>query len=345
MGHSQPASVSVIIPTFNRKESLLRGLECLKQQSYPFDRFEVIVVDDGSTDGTDHLPLNGFPFRVSYCRQENAGATLARNRGASRSSAEILVFMDDDICPTPSMLEELVRAVQGSSRTIAMAALIPTFGPATTPFAALYSSGVVFSTDVDVTEAVLEQAQCSEPGGRVIHFSRCKTGVLSIRRQDFLDLGMFQDPTGGWPNWDDVDFGYRGHLRGFRLWLSYRATAYHHDHSLASLEIHCKRAEQASRSVVQLFRRYPDLRPHFSAYRAKHPMSLSEDSPGLLLHKALRRVMSSPPLLGAMKQLASLLEDHRPQSRLLVPLYRVIIGAHIQRGYWQGQRELSRGVP
>lgn len=344
MEASQLALVSVVIPTFNRKSSLLRSLECLKQQTYPLDHFEVIVVDDGSTDGTDHLPWNNFPFGVRYYRQENAGATIARNRGASRSSAGILVFMDDDICPTPGMLEELVRAVQGSGKTIALAALIPVFSPATTPFAALYGSGAVFDTDVDVTESVLEQAQRSGLDGCVIHFSRCKTGVLGVGRQDFLALGMFQDPTGGWPNWDDVDFGYRAHLRGFRLWQSYRATAYHHDHSLASLEIHCNRAEQASRSVVQLFRRYPELRPHFSAYRSKHPISLSEDAPGLLLHKLLRSVMSSSPFLGAMKQVASLLEKHRSQSRLLVPLYRAIIGAHIQRGYRQGQRELSLGA-
>ena len=72
---SQPVSVSVIVPTFNRQESLLRGLECLKQQTYPFDGFEVIVVDDGSTDGTGQLAWTDFPFRVRYYRHENAGAT------------------------------------------------------------------------------------------------------------------------------------------------------------------------------------------------------------------------------------------------------------------------------
>ncbi|MBN1136108.1 MAG: glycosyltransferase family 2 protein [Anaerolineae bacterium] len=344
MEASERALVSVIIPTFNRKGSVLRLLECLKQQTYPCDRFEVIVVDDGSTDGTDHLPWNSFPFGVRYYRQENAGATLARNRGASQSSAEILVFMDDDICPTPSMLEELVRTVQGSEKTIALAALIPVFDPATTPFASLYSSGAVFDKDVDVTESVLEQAQRSKMDGYLIHFSRCKTGVLSIRRHDFLALGMFQDPTGGWPNWDDVDLGYRGYLHGFHLWQSYRAIAYHHDHSLASLEANCKRAEQASRSVVRLFRRYPELWPHFSAYHSKQPLSLRSDSAGLLVRKAIWSVMSSPPLLRAMKQLTLLLEKHRPQSRLLVPLYRAIIGAHIRKGYRQGQRELSLGV-
>ena len=215
---------------------------------------------------------------------------------------------------------------------------------ATSPFAALYSSGAVFAKDIDLTEAVVEQTRSSEPDGCFVHFSGCKTGVLSVKREDFLAVGMFQDPTGGWPNWDDVDFGYRAHLQGFRLWQSYRATAHHYDHSLASLEINCKRAEQASRSVVRLFRRYPELTPHFSAYENKRPMSLWTDSPSLLLRKAARRTMSSPPLLEAMKQLAAILEKQRPESRLLVPLYRAIVGAHIQKGYRQGLRELSPGV-
>ena len=334
-------SVSVIVPTFNRKASLLRLLDCLTNQTYPSNLYEVIVVDDGSTDGTEHLSWHPFPFPVHYHRQANNGATLARNRGASHSQAEILTFMDDDICATPDMLTELVSAVQRAERTIAMAALIPAYGPAASPFAALYSSGAVFAKDVDVTESVIAQAKLSDLDGCFVDFTRCKTGVLSIKRQDFLALGMFQDPSGGWPNWDDVDFGYRGHLNGFRLWQSYRATAHHHDHSLESLEIHCRRAEQASRSVVRLFLRYPELEPHFTAYQNKQPISPLTDSPGLFLRKAVRCILSSPPLVEGMKRLVFQLEKHRPQPHLLIPLYRAIIGAHIHRGYRQGLREVS----
>jgi glycosyltransferase involved in cell wall biosynthesis len=344
MEASQLPTVSVIIPTFNRPEPLLRALECLTRQSYPFHRLEVIVVDDGSTDGMSHLTCSGFPFRMRCYRQENAGATMARNKGASHSLAEILTFMDDDICPTHGMLEELVRVVQEFERTIAMAAVIPAEDSATSPFGALYGSGSVFANDM-MTKSAVEQAEGADVDGCFVHFSRCKTGVLTVRRQDFCTVGGFQDPTGGWPNWDDVDFGYRSHLQGFRLWQSYRAIAWHHDYSLASFEANCERAENASRSVVRLFRRYPELRPHFSAYQTKHPMSLRTDPPGLLLRKVLRSAMSSSPVLEAMKLLTAMLERHGAQSRLLIVLYRIIIGAHIQRGYRQGLRDLSRGSP
>ena len=337
-----PLEVSVIIPTYNRADSLLRILESLAQQTYPHACLEVIVVDDGSTDGTGQLEWQSFPFRVRYCHQENLGATQARNTGASHSSAEILTFMDDDMVAAPDMLEHLVQKVSLSDRIVAMASLVPTVDGTPSTFAAIYSSGAVFPEEMDLTAPDPNSGQESDPSGDYVHSAKCMTGVLCIRRQAFLALGMFQDPTGGWPNWDDVDFGYRAHLEGFRLWRSSRAIAYHYDYSLRSLESCCTRHERASRSAARFFARYPEVTRYFSAYHHKSPISLSTDPPGLIARKALRSAMSSPPLLATTKKLALVLENHKSNSGPLVFLYRWIIGAHIYRGYRQGLHELSK---
>lgn len=335
MEANQPTSVGVIIPTYNRRDSLLSTLDSLGQQTLPQEQIEVIVVDDGSTDGTEHLDWRAFPFHVQYCRQENVGATKARNTGAAHCSADILTFMDDDIVATPDMLKYLVQPVSDSEKTITLATLVPAFEGAASPFAIAYSSGAVFPKDVDPIPT-------SRASGCFVHFSKCKTGVLCINRKDFVALDMFQDPTGGWPNWDDVDFGYRAHLKGFRLWRSYQAIAYHHDHALKSLELNCRRQEQASQSATHFFTRYPELTQHFPAYHHKRPLSFSTDSLAILMRKALRSILSVPPLVTAMQHMTHILEEYNSDSRLLILLYRWIIGAYIYRGYRRGLRELSQ---
>jgi len=335
-------TVSVIIPTHNRKDSLLHSLDSLSRQTFPVDCYEVIVVDDGSTDGTEHLVWDAFPFLVRYYQQEeNTGATKARNTGACYSSAEILVFMDDDIVATPGMLVYLVQKVSNFEQIIVLATLVLRPDDTTNPFAVMYSSGAVFPRDTDNIKPAVYRGPGSDQDGCFVHFTKCQTGVLGIRRQDFHALGMFQDPTGGWPNWDDVDFGYRAHLQGFRLWRSHRAIAYHYDYSLESLESSCKRLERASRSAARFFTRYPELAQSLPSYHDKGPMSFSTDSPSLLRRKILRRLVSSPLSVAAMKQLTHVLEKYRPGLFLLVLLYRWIISAYMYKGYRRGLRELA----
>ncbi len=75
-------AVSVVIPTYNRIDSLQRLLESLNHQTLSPDQYEVIVVDDGSAYAPDVITNTSFRFALTYLRQENQGATVARNYGA-----------------------------------------------------------------------------------------------------------------------------------------------------------------------------------------------------------------------------------------------------------------------
>ena len=86
--------VSVIIPTYNRAATLARAMESALRQSY--DDLELIVVDDGSTDGTKELVSSFSDARVRYVYQENAGACRARNRGVEEARGELIAFQDSD---------------------------------------------------------------------------------------------------------------------------------------------------------------------------------------------------------------------------------------------------------
>ncbi len=91
---------SVIIPTFNRKETLVECLCSLGLQSLDAGRFEVIVVDDGSTDGTEaavRAASGGLGPRITFLRQAQQGPGSARNLGARSAAGSILAFTEDDV--------------------------------------------------------------------------------------------------------------------------------------------------------------------------------------------------------------------------------------------------------
>jgi len=85
---------SVIIPTFNRLAVLPQTIETVLQQSFP--DFELIIVDDGSTDGTVEWVREQTDRRIQYVYQTNAGVSAARNNGAMIAKGEYFVFLDSD---------------------------------------------------------------------------------------------------------------------------------------------------------------------------------------------------------------------------------------------------------
>lgn len=100
--------VSVIIPTYNRASLLPRALESVFNQT--FRDFELIVVDDGSTDATPDV-LKRFNGKIKYIRQENQGTAAARNRGIQESQGEYIAFLDSDDYWVPEKLEEQVKVL------------------------------------------------------------------------------------------------------------------------------------------------------------------------------------------------------------------------------------------
>lgn len=96
--------LSVIIPTYNRAALLQQCLDSLEKQDFPKVNFEVIVVDDGSSDETRSVLAGPFSFTLRPIFAEHGGAAKARNRGIRESTGEVIVFTDDDCFPDPTFL-------------------------------------------------------------------------------------------------------------------------------------------------------------------------------------------------------------------------------------------------
>ena len=99
---------SVIIPSYNRASIVIRAIQSVLDQT--FVNFEIIVVDDGSTDNTNTIVSSISDSRIRYVYQENKGVCAARNNGASKAEGKYLVFLDSDDYTLPNWLNDFYEA-------------------------------------------------------------------------------------------------------------------------------------------------------------------------------------------------------------------------------------------
>ncbi|ACF12854.1 glycosyl transferase family 2 [Chloroherpeton thalassium ATCC 35110] len=124
---TQP-KISLIVPTYNRKALLAELLETVYRQALPESDYEVVVVSDGSSDGTDELMagMTAAHPNLRYVRQQNQGPAAARNNGAKLARADIIAFTDDDCHVSPTWLKEILEifgkknivGIQGRTTTV-----------------------------------------------------------------------------------------------------------------------------------------------------------------------------------------------------------------------------------
>lgn len=164
---------SVVIPTYNRGEALLPTLTAVRSQEH--DSFEIIVVDDGSTDGTADRVRSIGDNRVAVVSRANGGISAARNTGAGIARGSFLVPLDDDDIPDPGWLQGFDDALRS-----------------TDPEAAVAFCGCRL---VDSETGVLVEIREPQPLGPVFgnQTGLLLAGVFAVRRDVWADLGGFAE--------------------------------------------------------------------------------------------------------------------------------------------------------
>lgn len=246
-----PFVLSVVIPTYNRLEILRRSLGLLADEGNAFRApHEVLVVDDGSSDGTAAwLAGAGVPkastARFRVIGQENAGPARARNRGVEEAAGELVLFLGDDVLVTPGLLALHVEAHRTRNGTGEVAVLGRTlWAPQMRPTAFLR-----FLMEGD--QFGFKHIEDHEN----VPYNFFYTANVSLRRQSMLDAGLFDE---SFPHaaWEDVELCYRMTMDGMRLVYEPGALAHHlHPTSLASF---CRRRELVGLDAVRLFRKHPE---------------------------------------------------------------------------------------
>jgi glycosyltransferase involved in cell wall biosynthesis len=192
--------VSVIIPTYNRAKYVTKAIDSVLAQTYR--DYEIIVVDDGSTDNTSEV-LNPYMDRIHYIYQENAGVSAARNRGIMDAKGEWIAFLDSDDEWLPEKLSIQMRDVQRRPDVCAHITNV-TFNPLNGRAISLFE--VRNFKGYGVSSFILER-----PFQYMLKYEIAVLPTLLVRRDILLDSGLFDTELS---IAEDVDIFLRVALEG-----------------------------------------------------------------------------------------------------------------------------------
>lgn len=231
--------LSVIIPTYNNWEILRKALMSVFNQDFPKDKYEIILLDDGSTDGTaEKVQSLSAPIPLTYRWQENRGRAAARNAGARLASGRILFYLDSDILAEPDLLGRHYRYHQEYDGPIGVQGRTMVHPDSkVTPF-------------MKTKELIPDLTRKKRTNLSPYHII---TRNLSIRAEDFWAVGGFDESFPGY-GWEDIELGLRLHAHGVRFYYNPLAIGYHYD--VETLERTTEKLRQAGEGAVYFWRKH-----------------------------------------------------------------------------------------
>ena len=221
--------LSVEISTFNRKDVLRMVLERLARQTYPHNQFEVVISDDGSTDGTGALVevmKNSMPYDIRFFAHQHCGCGGTHNIGIQQAEGDIVLMLADDILPEPQIIEEHIKTHEENPEdcTFVMGKLTQSMELPQTVFQNFWNSILNRLFPNSTTEQY--------------DYTNFWVSNMSFKKEFMLKHGMFRD----WPaaSHEDLELGYRLQQKGMKLIFNPNALGYHHD--TETIESVCARA-------------------------------------------------------------------------------------------------------
>ena len=209
---------SIIIPNWNGIDHLPGCLDALRAQSY--GRTEVVLVDNGSSDGSQSFVREHYPEVRLVALERNRGLTGGNNIGFEAATGEILISLNNDTEVHPRFVEALVEALTQRPEAGMAAAKMLLFDRRDH----IHSAGDGYGTDgIPFNRGVWQrdEGQFDEPGWI---FGGCG-GAVAYRRAMLEDIGTFDESF--FMYCEDVDLNWRAQLAGWRCWYTPQAIVYH----------------------------------------------------------------------------------------------------------------------
>lgn len=229
-------NISVVIPVYNGEATIARCLESLLTQKSCGHGIEIIVVDDGSRDGTLAV-ASQYPGVRVVSQSINAGPAAARNRGAQEARGEIILFTDADCVPGENWVADMVRSFEDDPRVVGV-------------------KGVYRTRQRDLT-ARFVQLEFEFKYERMKQHEKIffiDTYSAGYRRRIFLESGGFDT---GFPmaSTEDIELSFRLAAKGHRMVFNPRAYVYH-QHPASWIDYMKRKFKYAYWGAV-VMRRYP----------------------------------------------------------------------------------------
>jgi GT2 family glycosyltransferase len=275
---------SVVVPTYNRLETLAHVIPTLLAQDLPASDFEVLVCDSLSSDGTKEYlaDVTREHPNVRHLPGSYSGRAAARNAGIEAARGDVVLFNDSDILASPDLLSQHLRHHR-ARRTIAVVGL---------EVQVKDLSDYAYKRDHPQARGFLHK-----PTRKTLPWLYFLTGNASVRREDLLRVGRFDESFTGYGH-EDLELGYRLQRAGVTIVYEPNAINYHcqdvpHDDQKEKMRL-------AGRSTVRFYRKHPDFAVQLNL--GMTPVSLG-------LHSVLERMPSLLAFLDSRSQRSKFARD------------------------------------
>lgn len=262
--------ISVVVPTYNRLETLAHVVPTLLAQDLARDAYEVLICDSNSSDGTaEYLAqVSERHPTVRHLPGAYSGRAAARNAGIAAASGEIVLFNDADILASNDLLSTHVRRHRENERIAVVGLEVQVKDLAEYEFKREHPEA---------------RGHLHPPSRKKLSWLYFLTGNASARRADLVEAGCFDESFTGYGH-EDLELGYRLHRLGVEILYEPRAVNYHCQD--VAYEDQKQKMRLAGRSTARFYRKHPDFEVMLKL--GMTPLSLG-------LHSALARM---PHLLG-----------------------------------------------
>lgn len=179
--------VSVVIPTYNREKTILRAVRSVLDQTYT--NLEVLVIDDGSTDGTANIVNSIQDDRVKYViMEQNGGPSMARNAGVQMAEGEWIAFLDSDDCWHKNKLEIQIKYIKDNPQYSLVYCMSMNY----------FQSGAALVVPVEPLPAVMEGKMLPT----LLQRNVVDTPTMFMNRECFLNIGGFDVTYKALEDWE-----------------------------------------------------------------------------------------------------------------------------------------------
>ena len=286
--------ISVVIPTYNRLDTLQHVVPTLLAQDVARDRFEILVCDSNSTDGTGEYlaQVSSEASNVRHLPEAYGGRAAARNAGVAAARGRIVLFNDADILASPDLLSRHLHRHEERAHVAVVGLEVQVKN----------LDDYAYKRDHPAARGSLHPATRKR-----LSWLYFLTGNASVEREDLLRVGSFDESFTGYGH-EDLELGYRLQRSGIEIVYEPLAINYHcQDVSVGDQK---EKMKLAGRSTVRFYRKHPSLAVKLNL--GMTPVSLG-------LHSLLTHV---PPVLGLLDSRA----DRSKFARDLIWQYYYVSG-------------------